>query len=752
MNKRDGIVGAAGLLAFLAGLAWCGTALAEPEFRALRVATPPVLDGTLDDPAWKQAPVVDQFFEVYPHALAPSGYPTEVRLLYDAHYLYVGFRAGDPHPELTRAHYVRRDRLYKPNSEDYVHIYLDALDTGKSAQMFAVNVRGNQLDGIWSEDSQTEDYTPDFDWDAYTARDAQGWTAVMRIPFTSLRYHPGSRQTWKLIAWRGIMRADYYQVASTKIPANNNCLMCYAGDVSLDEFPAGADGGALTLTPEYTLTHTADGGGYGAGSADHGNLGGYLTWQPRDDTVVDGALNPDFSQVESDDFQPTANNQFALLYPEKRPFFLESSNLLNTPIQAIYTRTVSAPRWGARLTQQLDSGSYTLLATQDKGGGSIVEPGLVSSSLVPQFGQSLASFGRAQAFDGDWRSGLLYSWRRNDDASRNLVLGPDLLWTPDDADRVKLQYLYSSTRDPDRPDLLPQWLGQSFDDHGLYADWTHGTEHWSWEATWERLGGGFRAWDGFVTQVGIRQGSANLGYNLYPAPGGWLNIVSPQLVYTHSDDGHGDTVLRSLAPTLNFYGVLNSSGSLAWHPADEELTAAGLQHLRFWTLSFAATPGARFVQLKTALTIGQNADFLTGATGHGPQTTVTLEAFPLDQLELDLVDSYQYLDAETPLSPDPRLFDEHGEQLRVLWYFNALLYTELTLEDDLIRRNQANYAVPVDSRDENPLYTLQLAYELTPQSHVYAGWRYSASRSAGVQAFAGDQRQFYLKMAYEFPM
>ncbi|MFI4921147.1 MAG: carbohydrate binding family 9 domain-containing protein, partial [Gammaproteobacteria bacterium] len=363
-----------------AACCWAGlSAAAEPEFRALKVSTPPVMDGRLDDPAWQQAPVVDQFFEVYPHALAPSTYPTEVRILYDDRYLYVGFRAADPDPSQIRSHYVRRDRLYRPNSDDYVHIYLDALDTGKSAQMFAMNVQGNQLDGIWSEDSQTEDYTPDFDWQSYTARDEHGWTAVMRIPFISLRYRPGRTQTWKLIAWRGAMRDNFYQEASTRIPADNNCLMCYAGDVALDDFPTDTGGGSLVLIPEYTLTHSANSGDFGDGSNNHGNLGGYLTWQPRAGTVVDGALNPDFSQVESDDFQPTANNQFALFFPEKRPFFLESSNLLNTPIQAIYTRTVNAPRWGARLTQQLDSGSDSLLATQDKGGGSIIEPGLVSS-------------------------------------------------------------------------------------------------------------------------------------------------------------------------------------------------------------------------------------------------------------------------------------------------------------------------------------------------------------------------------------
>jgi len=738
----------------LAGLVPWAAAVpaAEAQFHALKIQAPPVLDGRLDDPAWQQAPVVDQFFEVYPHALAPSPYHTEVRILFDEHYLYVGFRAADPAPSLIRSHYVRRDRLYRPNSDDYVHLYLDALNTGKSAQMFAINVQGNQLDGIWNEDSQTEDYTPDFDWQSYTARDRGGWTAVMRIPLTSLRYHPGANQTWKLIAWRGIMRDNFYQEASTKIPADNNCLMCYAGDVALADFPTDTGGGSLVLIPEYTLTHSTDSGDFGAASANHGNLGGYMTWQPQAGTVVDGAFNPDFSQVESDDFQPTANNQFALLFSEKRPFFLESSNLLSTPIQAIYTRTVSAPRWGARLTQQLDTGGYTLLATQDKGGGSIIEPGLLSSDLVPQFGQSLASFGRIQAFSGDWRSGMLYTYRRNSDASRNLVLGPDFLWTPDDADRVKLQYLYSATHDPDRPDLLPDWLGQTLNDHSLYADWSHATETWAWETTYQRLGSGFRAWDGFVTQVGIRELNAALGYNLYPAKGGLLNIVNPQLVYAHSEDGAGNAVLRSFAPTLNVNGVLNGSLALAWHPADEQLTAAGLQRLRFWTLTLAATPGVRFVQLKTVLTLGQNADFLTGATGHGPQATVTLADFPVDQLELDLVGSYQRLDAEAPMAADPRLFDEHGAQVRILWFFSPELYMELSAEDDLIRRNQLNYAIPVDSREDNSLYTLQLAYELTPQSHFYVGWRENGTHDTGAQPFAGDQRQFYLKMAYEFPM
>jgi hypothetical protein len=70
-------------------------------------------------------------------------------------------------------------------------------------------------------------------------------------------------------------------------------------------------------------------------------------WLPSAGTIVDATINPDFSQVESDVAQISANERFALFYPEKRPFFLEHLDLLQTPIQAVYTRTITS-LWGAR--------------------------------------------------------------------------------------------------------------------------------------------------------------------------------------------------------------------------------------------------------------------------------------------------------------------------------------------------------------------------------------------------------------------
>ena len=86
-----------------------------------------------------------------------------------------------------------------------------------------------------------------------------------------------------------------------------------------------------------------------------------VKWAPNADNVVDLTAKPDFSQIESDTAQISTNERFALFFQEKRPFFLEGVDLLRTPIQAVYTRTVTAPRWGGRLTGKSRGVSYTAL-------------------------------------------------------------------------------------------------------------------------------------------------------------------------------------------------------------------------------------------------------------------------------------------------------------------------------------------------------------------------------------------------------
>ncbi len=119
-----------------------------------------------------------------------------------------------------------------------------------------------------------------------------------------------------------------------------------------------------------------------------------LTWKPRENTVVDATIFPDFSQIEADVPQLTANTQFALAVTEKRPFFLEGTDLLTTQIPAIYTRAFTDPDVGVRITDRSSRHEYTALALRDAGGGTVIEPGPINSRLALQDFESTAFVGR----------------------------------------------------------------------------------------------------------------------------------------------------------------------------------------------------------------------------------------------------------------------------------------------------------------------------------------------------------------------
>jgi hypothetical protein len=54
--------------------------------------------------------------------------------------------------------------------------------------------------------------------------------------------------------------------------------------------------------------------------------------------------------VELDVPQLAGNTRVALSVPEKRAFFLESTDVLDLPLSAFYSRAVTDPRWGLRTT------------------------------------------------------------------------------------------------------------------------------------------------------------------------------------------------------------------------------------------------------------------------------------------------------------------------------------------------------------------------------------------------------------------
>src|SRR5262245_6015652 len=420
------------------------SALSGDPIRITRAAGSIALDGDLGDEAWRQAARIDRWYETQPGDNTEPKVKNVGYLTYDDRFFYAGFEFEDPDPAAIRAPYADRDNV-GDGFNDYAGVIIDAGNTGKTATLFVVSPHNIQYDSIM-DDASGEDASPDFCWESATKLTDRGWTLEIKIPFTSLRYKTGDPQTWGILLYRNYPRDFRYQFLSAKLPRGGNCFVCRSNVlVGLEHLPSG---GHLVAAPYVSASQTAqprgDLGSPLVSDRVKSHLGLDVKFVPSADNAVDLTVKPDFSQVEADVAQISANERFALFYPEKRPFFLEGVDLFQTPIQAVYTRTITAPAWGGRLTGKSGGLRYTALVAQDDGGGSVIIPGANESSIAAQDFGSTVFVGRLKREMGLSFVGALVTDREaGDTASHNRVLGPDFMWRPSSADVVGGQWLYS---------------------------------------------------------------------------------------------------------------------------------------------------------------------------------------------------------------------------------------------------------------------------------------------------------------------
>src|SRR5262249_6960842 len=143
----------------------------------------PVIDGKLDDEAWKKAAVFGDFYQFQPgDNIAPTK-PTEVRIGYDARFLYIAFHCYDE-PQKIRATVAKRDEIF---GEDNVRVMLDTFNDRRKAYMLGFNPLGVQADGIYTE-GQGIDFNLDIVMESKGTITDDGYVVEVAIPFKSLRY------------------------------------------------------------------------------------------------------------------------------------------------------------------------------------------------------------------------------------------------------------------------------------------------------------------------------------------------------------------------------------------------------------------------------------------------------------------------------------------------------------------------------------------------------------------------------------
>jgi hypothetical protein len=705
-----------------------------------RAVGPIIIDGDLSDRGWSGAALIDHFYEISPGDAAPPKVSTAVLLAYDEKYFYVGVRADDPRPSRIRAPFVERDAAM--DADDYLAVFIDSRNDRRSAIELRVNPRGIQADAIFNDANQNEAFSPDFFYDTATRITAKGWSAEFRIPFSSLRYSDANPQSWGILIVRNYPRDFTYTIASAPIPRTSGCKICYAHEITdLRDLPKVAH---VVAAPYVTLQRKQE-AVKGVGSRleirpVRTETGGDVKWTPTADQAMDLTVNPDFSQVESDVARITVNQRFALDYPEKRPFFLEGFDLFDTPIKVAYTRSITSPRWGLRGSGKIGSTAYTALVTEDRGGGVVILPSPTSSSVAAQDFRSKAIIARTRHDICDIAfAGVILTDREISGGGHNRVIGPDFQWRKE-TNSVTGQILYADTRTPNRPDLSSEWNGRPLHSWAGQVVWAHNAP-FDWLVMAKTVGTAFRADNGFLPQVGIRELKVITGrrWSLSHGP---LSTIRPYGNIDVQTDQRGATVHRVTIGGIYLEGVRGLKVTLAGYFHDRYRVLGLLPEQSYFVWSVEAAPSRYLPQILFKGRTGESIDFVEGRVGHGSSITIAMTTRPTDRLTLDIRSEEERLDIAAG-----RLFTARVQRLKAIYSFSARSLIRLIAQYTPTKSNPALYSAETSAHSGSFDGSVLYSFRLNPQTVFFAGYgddRVLTERNV----LKREARSLFLKISY----
>jgi hypothetical protein len=412
---------------------------------------------------------------------------------------FVVFLCFDHRMDLLRGHLARRENI---DAEDSVGLLLDPFQDRRRGVLFQVNPAGVQADANWVDNNGT-DYSYDQVWNSSARRTQHGWIAMMAIPFRSIRSRATSPQ-WGVVLSRNLPRnseTDYWPRISQSI----------SGTLSQEGSLLGMQGASshnIQINP-YGFAHRIKQlndddplNPFFSNRNLSGTAGGDIKVVVKDSIVLDGTINPDFSQIESDQPQFRVNQRYAVYYPELRPFFLENASYFDTPITVLYTRTVNNPEFGFRATGKIQHTNIGFLTIDDRAPGQFVAPtdplhGKRAYTTVAHVSQDVGMLSNV---------GVSYAQRTLAGSSSRMG-GADFNWRIDHHWTLQAAAMVSSTHNldgtyqagpADRLQLTRN--GHSFFFSQQYRDFSQG----------------FHADAGFISIPAVRQSNTQLNYQWYP--------------------------------------------------------------------------------------------------------------------------------------------------------------------------------------------------------------------------------------------
>ncbi len=285
----------------------------------------PKIDGVMDEPVWESVEWATGFTQRQPNEGDPATQKTAFKILYDDNNLYVGVRAYDTHPDSIVRRMSRRDGF----EGDWVELNIDSYFDHRTGYSFNVNASGVKGDEAISNDGDNWDSNWDPVWYVETSIDKEGWIAEMKIPFSQLRFSKKEEQVWGIQMTRRLYREDEWSVWQF-IPQDSRGWVNRFGEIhGLNNISMPRRIELLPFVMGQTEKFKEEAGNpFATGRKNKLDLGLDGKIGVTSHFNLDFTLNPDFGQVEAD---PSVVNltAYETRFDEKRPFFIEGSNILD---------------------------------------------------------------------------------------------------------------------------------------------------------------------------------------------------------------------------------------------------------------------------------------------------------------------------------------------------------------------------------------------------------------------------------------
>ena len=637
---------------------------------------------------------------------------TEVLLASGPGHLYVGFRAYDPNPPGIRARVTDRDNI---REDDYVGIILDTFNDSRNTYNFYCNPLGIQADRVVGSVGDDE---YDAIWDSAGRIDKNGYTVEMAIPFSSLRFQESKdRQIWRIDAIRSFPRNLTHMMGLFARDRDNNCYMCQA--VEVIGFSGAKAGKDLEFDPTLSalVTHEREPFPRGKLVEKTGKIDPGLTarWRITPNVTLSTAINPDFSHVEADAAQLDINTQFALYFPEKRPFFLEGTGIFRTPtFRIVYSRAVADPDWGVKVTGKEKKYTFGFFSVRDSI-TNLLFPGTYRSRSTSVKRKNMSTALRFLIDVGKSSTlGIVITDREGEDYFNRLV-GLDGNLKISAQDLFTFQLVGSQTHYPEA--IVSEYSQPQgrFSGTALDLFYQHKTRQVDLWGQYQDITPYYRADLGLGGQTGFRATLLSGGYTWWHNPGHWFSKINIGSLYIHETDRQGTLLSNSLQTWLKYNGPLQSSLRVG----------ASLGKKSFMGVEFAD----KYLELDVglypsgSLMLGLSAYFGDQADIANVQAGRQLSFNPLVQYKigrhlfagLDRV--YERLDVS-----GGRLYTANLSNIRLVYQMNRRAFLRVILQYADSRYNPDLYGFAVDPLERHLFSQVLFSYKINPQTVLFLGY------------------------------